>query len=79
MNCVHSMDDLLDCLCTCEGSFECEWHERLRHGADREKLHLEMEKILEVSHSIAREECEPPAGWVTFRGRRCEYWRRARG
>jgi hypothetical protein len=42
-------------------------------------LHLEMNEILEVSHGIDREESEPPSGWVTFRGKRCEYWRRARG
>jgi len=79
MSHTHQMDDLLELFCTCEGSFECEWHERLRQGADRGELHLKMDEILEVSHSIDREAIEPPTGWVKFRGRRCEYWRRARG
>jgi hypothetical protein len=79
MHHTRRMDDLLELFCTCEASFECEWHERLRHGADREELHLEMDEVLQVSHSIDREESEPPPGWVTFRGRQGEYWRRARG
>lgn len=79
MHHTRRMADLLELFCTCEGSFECEWHERLRHGADREELHLEMEECVAVSHGIYVGVIEPPSGWVPFRGRQGEYWRRERG
>lgn len=76
MHHINSVETLLELFCTCEDSFECEWHERLRHGADRRDVQREMQGVLDVSHAIDREVIDPPSGWVPFRGTQGEYWRR---
>lgn len=77
MCCDDKFDRWIELFCTCEYSWECDWHKRLRGRYEtRQDLGEEMEEIVEVSYAIHMGVMEPPPGWGLIRGKRGEYWSR---
>jgi hypothetical protein len=75
MYCDDKVDDWMECLCTCEAYWECEWHQRLRaQDANRKELESEMREVVEVSHAIHMGVIDPPPAWRVIRGRHGDYW-----